>query len=584
MTEFSSLGLSAIMLKSLERLDFSSATPIQAAAIPLALQGKDVLGTAQTGTGKTAAFGLPLVEHIAANPQNHTALVITPTRELAGQVQKALESFIDRAQKIKTALLIGGEPYFKQLRALEQNPAIIIGTPGRLNDHLTQGTLDLSGITYLVLDETDRMLDMGFSVQIDALLEGMDGPSSNSEAGGHKKARQTMLFSATLPPKIESLAKTYMTNPERVSMGTQSAPATDIAQETMFMAQGEKLHATLKILAEREGSAVVFVRTKYGTERFAKSLAAEGVKAEALHGDLRQRKRDNVITAFRREKFRVLVATDVAARGLDIPHVTMVINHDLPQVAEDYVHRIGRTARAGAKGEAISFVSPAEKGLWAAITRMLNPKAKGSRDDFEDRRPKGRGKKPFGKKREDWSPSDPSRKRKFDEKDDRPRKKDRHRDRDANRDKGKPKWSGKSEGTREDRAEGKPRFDRPKGQRKPWDAKPRREGSRDDGPKGEKRQWDDKPRRDRDDHPRGDKKPWGDKPRGDKPKGERKPWDGKPKGDRKEGGKPRGDKPFGERKPWGKPEGKSGGFKGKPGAPKGPRPGGIKMKKPRRPE
>lgn len=512
MTEFSSLGLSAMMLKSLDRLNFSKATPIQAAAIPAALAGKDVLGTAQTGTGKTAAFGLPLVEHIAGDPANRTALVITPTRELAGQVQKAIESFIDRKQKIRTTLLIGGEPYFKQLRELSLNPAIIVGTPGRLNDYLMEGKLDLSQISYLVLDETDRMLDMGFSVQIDKILAAIEGP------------RQTMLFSATLPPKIEHLAKTYLTNPERIAVGEQSKPATDIAQETRFLSQGDKLQELISILEGQEGSAIIFVRTKYGTERMAKNLVNAGIKAEALHGDLRQRKRDNVVRAFRSKKFRVLVATDVAARGLDIPHIELVVNHDLPQVAEDYVHRIGRTARAGASGLAISFVSPAEKNLWSAITRMLNPKAK--RDDHdEERRPSRSGKPRSGKpgsgkpgsgggKRRggSWNPVEGD-KRSFDKKPhkkkqrraaeaaekDGEKPKPKNRERHQNKDKGKPSWAGKS-------AEGK----REEGGSKP----PRR------------RRFGDTP------DARFDKKP------GSKPKPKGKP-NGKPKQKRSPGAKPR---------------------------------------------
>ena len=456
MTDFSALGLSAIMLKSLDRLNFADPTPIQAAAIPAALAGKDVLGTAQTGTGKTAAFGLPLVEHIAANPRENTALVITPTRELATQVQKAIESFIDRKQKIRTALIIGGEPYFKQLRALALNPAIIIGTPGRLNDHLAEDKLDLSSISYLVLDETDRMLDMGFSVQIDKLLEAMP------------KARQTMLFSATLPSKIEKLAKTYLTDPERISVGQQSQPAKDVKQETQFLAQSEKFEALLEIFRQQEGSAVVFVRTKYGTERLAKNLAKNGVLAEALHGDLRQRKRDNVIRAFRSKKFRVLVATDVAARGLDIPHIELVVNHDLPQVAEDYVHRIGRTARAGASGLAISFVSPAEKNLWSAITRMLNPKGKKDAEEsgpVETKPARKRRGKPWDPTKSDKSkkPSKKKRQKQAEGGDDKPRAKNRARN--LNKDKGKPGWAGKSDASASEKPKkpGKRRFgDTPK--------------------------------------------------------------------------------------------------------------------------
>ncbi len=386
MSSFSELGLSAPLMIALERLGFAEPTPIQAATIPKALAGQDILGTAQTGTGKTAAFGLPLIEHVAAMPKRRRALVLTPTRELATQVLKVLEGFLDPRRKIGTALLIGGESYGRQHQALARSPSILVGTPGRLNDHVNQGTLKLRNVSYLVLDETDRMLDMGFAGQIDALLQAISPPppsdesagrktrSSSSEAVEHTKhLRQTLMFSATLPAKIERLAKTYLTDPARVCIGAPSRPQQQLAQRTLFLPQPEKLAALKDILESHQGSALVFVRTKYGTERLAKTLVNQGLKADALHGGLRQSKRAQIVANFRKAKFRILVATDVAARGLDIPKIALVINHDLPQVAEDYVHRIGRTARAGAKGLAFSFISPAEKPLWVAITRLLNP-------------------------------------------------------------------------------------------------------------------------------------------------------------------------------------------------------------------
>ena len=469
MVQFTDLGLSSSMIEALTRLKFSTATPIQAAAIPPALSGRDILGTAQTGTGKTAAFGLPLLEHITIDPKHHRALVLTPTRELATQVHKALESFIAPKQKIRTALLIGGQAYKYQIQALQRKPAILIGTPGRLNDHVNQGNLALTGVTFLVFDEIDRMLDMGFSTQIDALVERMRAPIGKvNEGPGSSHKPQTLMFSATLPAEIEQLAKTYLTNPARVCVGTPSQAHEDVTQKTLFLSQDKKLAAVKEILETQEGSAVVFVRTKYGVERTAKALADQGITASALHGDLRQRKRDQVTLGFRKGKFRVLVATDVAARGLDIPHLSLVINHDLPQVAEDYIHRIGRTARAGSKGHAFSFVSPSEKHLWTAITRLLNFKTnkKNSKTDLpKSRRSFARnseaghkkGRRPRTKA-ESWDPvsagqikkkhKGPSNKRKTAKgpsidpsADSKP--KQRRRNKAALRDKGKPAWAGK---------------------------------------------------------------------------------------------------------------------------------------------
>ena len=332
-------------------------------AIPHAMKGKDILGSAQTGTGKTAAFGIPLIARLMSNPKG-SALVMTPTRELATQVLTQLRLMLGKSRDIKTALLIGGDSMSKQIRQIRDRPRIIVGTPGRINDHLDRGILKLKHADFLVLDETDRMLDAGFTVQIEKVMTFL------------APQRQTLLFSATVAPNIARIAEKYLNDPVRVSVSKSSTPAPNIKQDTIKVSDGEKYTSLLTSLDERDGSIIVFVKTKRGTEKMAKRLQKEGHSAEAIHGDLKQSKRDRVIASFRKMKYRILVATDVAARGLDIPHIEHVINYDLPQCAEDYVHRIGRTARAGATGSALSFITPADRGKWGAIDRLLNPNSK----------------------------------------------------------------------------------------------------------------------------------------------------------------------------------------------------------------
>ncbi len=385
MNDFQSLGLPQPLMHALKQMQFSTPTPIQAQAIPPALAGKDVLGSAQTGTGKTAAFGIPLVATLMQEPTG-TALVMTPTRELATQVLATLNSLLGKQSPIKTALLIGGESMPKQLRQLQARPRIVVGTPGRINDHLARKSLKLHQTRFLVLDETDRMLDMGFAPQIDKIRQLLP------------EKRQTLLFSATLPKNILRIAETYLSDPVRVAVGQTSQPAANIKQDVRHMVDEEKYPTLLSQLDERSGSVLVFVKTKYGAEKMAKRLRAESHTAEAIHGDLRQNKRDKVIAAFRQRKNRILVATDIAARGLDIPHIEHVINYDLPQCAEDYIHRIGRTARAGAQGEALCFVSPADKGKWAAINRLLNPDMPHMKER-SGKKKKPKGKKPFRSKK-----------------------------------------------------------------------------------------------------------------------------------------------------------------------------------------
>lgn len=383
MKTFNEMGLPEALNHTLQHLQFNEPTPIQQQAIPVALKGNDILGSAQTGTGKTGAFGIPLVTKLMTDPKG-TALVMTPTRELAVQVLKQLNSMLGRKTKIKSALLIGGDSIQKQLQQLRNRPRLLVGTPGRINDHLERGSLMLNTTDFLVLDETDRMLDMGFSVQIDNIMKFMTGK------------RQTLLFSATLPKNIMAITEKYLNDPVRISVSQTSSPAKNIKQDIIKISETEKYGEFISQLKEREGSIIVFVKTKFGTEKMAKKLSKEGHSADAIHGDLRQSRREKVISAFRNKKYRILVATDVAARGLDIPHIEHVINYDLPQCAEDYIHRIGRTARAGAKGCALNFVTPQDKAKWDAIDRLLTT---GESGQSNEKPKKNNKKKRFSGKR-----------------------------------------------------------------------------------------------------------------------------------------------------------------------------------------
>lgn len=377
MKTFQEMDLPKDLVNTLKNMNFETPTPIQSEAIPLALAGKDILGSAQTGTGKTGAFGIPLVAKLLNDPKG-SALVITPTRELATQVLKQLHAFLGRKSKIKSALLIGGESMYKQLSDLRQRPRIVVGTPGRINDHLERGSLMLFSTKFLVLDETDRMLDMGFTVQIDNIMRHLTSTD-----------RQTLLFSATLPTNIARIAQKYQTDPVRVAVNAVSSPVEKIKQENLKTNDNDKYPDLLNQLEEREGSIIIFVKTKHGTEKMAKRLSREGHSTDAIHGNLKQNRRDRVLNAFRKKKYRILVATDVAARGLDVPHIKHVINYDLPQCPEDYIHRIGRTGRAGAEGEALNFITPSDRRKWNAIDELLNPDKKRSSQD-NTRRSSGR--------------------------------------------------------------------------------------------------------------------------------------------------------------------------------------------------
>lgn len=367
MENFDTIEIPQALRDSLKRINFNTPTPIQAQAIPPALEGKDILGSAQTGTGKTGAFGIPLVAKLLNNPRG-SALVLCPTRELAVQVMEMIQSLVSSRSPIQCALIIGGESMPKQIQQLRTRPRVIVGTPGRINDHLERGTLMLHEASFLVLDETDRMLDMGFGIQLDKIFKFLPNE------------RQTLMFSATLPANIVKISEKYLKNPVRVSVGSTTQPIAKITQVVIQLSEMEKGDRLLQEVAEREGSIIIFVKTKFGADKLATKLKKLGHRADAIHGDLRQNKRDRVIQQFRDSKTRILVATDIAARGLDIPHIAHVINHDLPQCPEDFIHRIGRTARAGAEGAAISLVTPADRIKWRAIQRLLDPNAPA--DDF----------------------------------------------------------------------------------------------------------------------------------------------------------------------------------------------------------
>lgn len=373
MTKFTDMDLPSELIDALSRIDIASPTEIQSKAIPVVMQGKDIIASSQTGSGKTLAFLLPAVAKVMKT--GGKVLVLTPTRELAVQVSSALDK-ITRKIGISGTYIIGGEPFQRQLPRIKSNPDVIIGTPGRVIDHLKQRTLKLGDFNYLVLDEMDRMLDMGMKEQLDEII-------------GHMPVeRQMLMFSATMPKHIISLSNKYLKEPVRISIGLAHTAAPEIHQEFIDMSEDGKLPALMAHLEEKEGTVIVFTKTKRGADKLARNLVREGHRADAIHGDLNQGKRTRVIGDFRRGKTRILVATDVAARGLDIDHVMYVFNYDLPTCPEDYLHRIGRTGRAGAKGFAISFVTREDRSKLSAINRLIN---KGESDENRGRGQPGGG-------------------------------------------------------------------------------------------------------------------------------------------------------------------------------------------------
>ena len=362
MTTFQDFALPEALQHKLDALGFDKPTPVQERAIPAALEHRDILGSAQTGTGKTAAFSIPLLTKIM-NHADVYGIIVTPTRELALQVDEQIRAFLSAKSKIRSVVLIGGASIERQVQALGKRPKIVVGTPGRIIDHLERKSLDLSGFNYVVLDETDRMLDMGFSAPIAEIFSHVS------------EDRQTLLFSATLPKNIQKISAQYLQNPVRVEMGQVNSVGDNIVQSTQFVSKDGKFKMLVDALREHDQSAIVFMNSKFATEKMAKRLKSAGITAEAIHGDLRQSKRERVISNLRDNKFRVLVATDVAARGIDVPHIHQVINFDLPRQTEDYIHRIGRTGRNGAQGIALNLATRDDMEKLNEIERLINPKA-----------------------------------------------------------------------------------------------------------------------------------------------------------------------------------------------------------------
>lgn len=349
MQEFAALGLGPQALHAIADLSYSTPTPIQRQAIPLLLGGRDVIAQAPTGTGKTAAYGLPMIERLDENELLPQALVVVPTRELAIQVSEALHA-LGKYRDIVTLPIYGGQPYERQLRALARGVQVVVGTPGRLLDHVRRKTLDLSGVRLVVLDEADEMLDMGFIDDIEALLAELPA------------AHQSALFSATIPPRVARLAQQYQQQPEHISVAAREAVAPQVRQVYYEVPYPAKLEALARILDYQEPeSAIVFVRTRRDADMLAEQLTGVGYVAQAIHGEIPQAQREHVLRRFRSGHTQLLVATDVAARGLDIPDVSHVINYDLPLEPDAYVHRIGRTGRAGRSGEALTLVTPRER-------------------------------------------------------------------------------------------------------------------------------------------------------------------------------------------------------------------------------
>jgi ATP-dependent RNA helicase DeaD len=376
---FASLGLSDPLLETLEQLGYEAPTPIQARTIPALLKGRDLIGQAQTGTGKTAAFALPLLQQLDLKSKATQALVLTPTRELAMQVSDAMHSYAKKLDGVAVLPVYGGAPIFGQMKHLQRGAHVVVGTPGRLIDHLDRGTLDLAKVRMVVLDEADEMLKMGFIDEVERMLSLVPTP------------RQVALFSATMPEPIARIAQRHLVNPERVEIEHHGLSAPDIEQRFLNVSEGQKLEVLTQMLELEEADAVlIFRRTKNGAAELAEKLGGRGFAAEPMHGDMKQAERETVIRKLRAGKIDIVVATDVAARGLDVEQITHVVNYDIPNDVEAYVHRIGRTGRAGRSGVATLFITPRERRMMREIERFtgtqIKPMKMPSRADVAARR------------------------------------------------------------------------------------------------------------------------------------------------------------------------------------------------------
>ncbi|WP_295139556.1 DEAD/DEAH box helicase [uncultured Reyranella sp.] len=524
---FADLGLAEPLLRALSAANYTVPTPIQARTIPALLQGRDVLGIAQTGTGKTAAFALPVLQHLSeskerAQPKSPRALVLAPTRELAVQIARSFDTY-GRGLGLRLCTVVGGLGYGRQIETLSRGVDILIATPGRLLDLVERGNVKLGQVTFFVLDEADRMFDMGFVRDVRRI------------AASVSKNRQTLLFSATMPNDIAKLASEILKNPEKVEIAPQGRTVERIDQRVYFVNAANKRTLLSHLLSDESlERVIVFTRTKRGANRVAEALEDRGVRSEAIHGNKSQNARQKALDNFARGKARVLVATDLASRGIDVQGVTHVINFELPADAESYVHRIGRTARAGTSGIAISFCDGSERGQLKGIERLTNqripvvptpanedmpqlppPKARAEGEDRDDRR------------------------------DERPRE-----GRGGPRGGGRNGGGGRPGGHRSfgDR----PNYDQSRGDRVPAHADQQfRGGDYRDAPQGGRpqgeRSYGDRPHGDRPqrDRPHGDR-PYGDRPRGERPQGDR-PHGDRPHGDRPHHGRPQGERSFGDR-------------------------------------
>jgi ATP-dependent RNA helicase RhlE len=384
--DFDMLGLAPSLNDAIKRAGFTEPTPIQNQAIPLAMQGHDILGLAQTGTGKTLAFGLPLIDHLLAQPSRPAAkmvkaLILAPTRELTNQIADSLR-LLTAGTHLRVVTVVGGQSINRQITQLARGTDILVATPGRLIDLMDRRAVDLGSVRHLVLDEADQMLDLGFIHALRKIAARLGTP------------RQTMLFSATMPKQMEELSRAYLTDPRRVQVAPPGKAADKVSQSVHFLDKGEKPARLREILSrDLDALTLVFSRTKHGAEKLMKSLVADGYNAASIHGNKSQGQRDRAINAFRDGSVKVLVATDVAARGIDVPGVAYVINYDLPDVPDNYIHRIGRTARAGREGEAIAFCAPDESDLLRQIQKLMKteiPVASGSMTEGAGQAPSGR--------------------------------------------------------------------------------------------------------------------------------------------------------------------------------------------------
>ena len=367
-TSFEELALAAPIQRALAEQNYITPSPIQAQSIPLLLEGKDLLGIAQTGTGKTAAFSLPILNALhndSRRPKQRSArvLVLTPTRELASQISQSFDSYGKNISFSKT-LIFGGVGKNPQIRAMKQGVDVLVACPGRLLDHMNEGDVDLSGVEFFVLDEVDRMLDMGFLRDVKKIVAALP------------RKKQSLFFSATLAPTIKDLAHQILVNPASVSIEPEKTTAEKVDQRVCFIDKGSKKDLLLRHLADQRGQGltIIFSRTKHGANKLCKSINSHGFEAEAIHGNRSQAQRDRTLEKFKKGTLPILVATDVAARGVDVKDVTLVINMDLPNEADSYVHRIGRTGRAGATGSAVSYCAPEEHEFLMDIEKLIQQK------------------------------------------------------------------------------------------------------------------------------------------------------------------------------------------------------------------